>query len=183
MHFWQFLTYFFCSDTSSVSPLYYSHHVHARVTFLLKCQLRKLFSLAFPLCFLMSAFVLIPGCSFALAFPSLWFPPSPSSLVLILSLLCLSVPFLESPASLYSFRGNFSMSLYNSHWASSYQECTSRLSGAGDRLRDRVVTEGREGSVRFVTSVFGEAGKTDTSVFRTKVSQETLWFSLWLSGV
>lgn len=116
--------------------------------------------------FSLSAFVLLPGCSFALTFPSLWFLPSPLSLGLILPL-CLSVPFIESPASLLSFRGNFSMSLYNSHWASSDKECTSRLSGAGDRLRDPVVTEGRGSSVRFVTSVSGEAGKTDTSVFRS----------------
>lgn len=169
MHFRRFLLYIYiCSDTSTVAPLRYGHHVHAHMTRWLKCQLRKLFSLACPLHFLMSAFLLILACSFVLTFPS------PCSPVLTFPLLCLSVPFL-------GYRGSFSRGHCGSHRASSDQDCMSRLCDAGGRWQDGVISGGKGGSVRSVTSVSGDADKADITVLRAEVSRETVCFSPGLS--
>lgn len=131
-----------------------------------------------------------PLLSFALAFPSPWSPPS----------LVLTIPPSMSPSHSWSpsllqyLPGEEAFLFLLAQWklpqgspqqppASSDQDCTSRLSDAADRLQSGVATEGRGGSVRFVTSVSGEAGKADTTVLRTKASPETMWYSPGLSGV
>lgn len=118
---------FFSPGRNSVAPLCYSRHVHTQMTYLLKCQLRKLcflwleLSTSWCLHFCSSS----AGCSFALIFPS---PATP--VLTFLSSLCLSVPR-PSPGEAF-------VRVSAEAQASSVQDCTCRLSDAGDRLQDPV---------------------------------------------